>query len=224
MSLLAKDSLLSLREIVQKKQDSSLMRFGEIAKQDKIDSLPTGKRLLPVQDLKELVSAKRSRPNSSVSPTSSSVTTNTPPKKTVKFVLAKNQTYHRHLTPQDLEQAWLSPTDFASIRDAVSTTITAFRSGYELPDTTMRGLEHRALLKVTHERLYKSARYRSLVLEHQRFFVALMGRVNPLLLSKFSQLLSADATQEAIELAELDAQQVLQQQDECNTNETCASE
>ena len=122
MSLAARDSLMSLRDVActgqrrssrhHSKNSASVVTDDE-SNNNMNDSCHRKRRKLPLQDLQERVAAKRRQ----LSPTTTTTTRPTAyTKKTVSFDLHKNQISQRHLTDTDLSEAWMTAADFCDIQ------------------------------------------------------------------------------------------------------------
>jgi hypothetical protein len=155
---------------------------------------------LPMDDLQERVAAKRCKLGISVHQ-----------KKSMTFAMHQNQVYERHLTDEDLSRAWMSPIESDWIKDSICITVATFRGGcFDASQDTIRGLEYRATNAITEKKILKNHHFRKLMLAQQKFFQGMAaGTAHDLMLSKLSQLLSADDVHEAVENAAKDVEAVL---------------
>jgi hypothetical protein len=204
ISLFSKDSLVNLR--AHKRCDDS-------SSHPALHNAPFCSRMLngfqnsrkhgrlPMDDLQERVTAKRCKLGIPVHEQ----------KKTLTFAMHQNQVYERSLTDEDLSRAWMSPIESDWIKDSICLTVATFRRGcLDASQDTIRGLEYRATNAVTEKKILKNRHFRTLMLSQQRFFQSMAaGTAHDLMLSKLSQLLSADDVHEAVEIAAMDAEAVL---------------
>ena len=221
MSLLTKDSLMSLRDVAleglshRSPQSPSFVTDEESNDDDDDAFLNRRKRSkLPLQDLQERVAAKRRRLSLSSS-TCSALSSSYLGKKTVSFDMLQNQISKRHLSDTDLSNAWLTPHDFRCIKKSCSLDIVAFRLGLLTRNHTIRGLEHRALpAAMIKERARRNKSFRTLLLEqqdHYRMLAASGDSHNDMEdgLCALSQALTAPDREEAVQVGACDAKELL---------------
>lgn len=87
----------------------------------------------------------------------------------VRFNLDQNKTYFRHLTVEDLGQAWMSAQDIRETKSNAMATVHRFRSDgiFDKPNDSMRGLESRITPDATKSKVFKCKIFRALIMGRQ---------------------------------------------------------
>lgn len=210
----AKDSLINLR-LGHKRPRPSVSVVSAEDESSKVDgSYHQGKSrtILPIEDLRAQVAAKRQRRccggggASSSSPSPLDAPTGKG-KDFVQFDTSRNVVHEIHNTREDLDNAWMSQQDTDRIRCHNLRAIALFRlgGGTDDDDDCFRGLELHATKELLEKKIKNGRNFTRAILQQQDFLRSMMGKANELMLGRMSAVLSQEDAAEAAQTGEEDA-------------------
>lgn len=200
--MFAQDSLISLRLNRKRTQptftvnktfsSTNLIKPGASSSPNKRSS----NGHLPLDDLKARV-AKRQR-TGSIS------------RKSLRFNMKENKVYHRHLSSEDLGNAWMSEKESEQVKTNVYRTVLSFRNRILNHQTDcIRGLEVHANPNLMRKKVESGKTFVALIIRQQTFLRGVMGNKNgnEQVLGRMSKMLSEDDNKQAHQEASLDEEE-----------------
>jgi hypothetical protein len=177
------DSLINLRMNRKRTQPSDSSANTSFLKKD-----------LPIEDLKAKA-AKRPRKISSGP-------------KTVSFNMLAHEVYHRHLSDEDLSNAWMSEKESDDVKSNAFRTVVAFRRGrMDHQKDCIRGLEVHVNPLMMKKKVKNGETFVGLILRQQNFPLSVTGTQNEQVLGRMSKMLSTEDVKEAQQVAALDEEE-----------------
>jgi hypothetical protein len=177
------DSLINLRMTRKRTQPS-----------DSLANTDFLKKSLPIEDLKAKA-AKRLR-------------TSKLGRKTVSFNMLAHEVHHRHLSDEDLRNAWMSEKESDDVKSNAFRTVVAFRRGHmDHQKDCIRGLEAHVNPSMMKEKVKNGETFVSLILQQQKFPLSVLGTANEQVLGRMSKMLSTEDVKEAQQVAALDEEE-----------------
>jgi hypothetical protein len=152
------------------------------------------KKSLPIEDLKAKA-AKRPRTSSFGG-------------KTVSFNMLAPEVHHRHLSDEDLKNAWMSEKESDDVKSNAFRTVVAFRRGQmDHQKDCIRGLEVHVNPSMMKKKVKNGETFVGLILRQQNFPLSVMGAANEQVLGRMSKMLSTEDVKEAQQVAALDEEE-----------------
>jgi DNA-binding response OmpR family regulator len=153
------------------------------------------KKSLPIEDLKAQAE-KRLRTSSSLGG------------KTVSFNMLAHEVHHRHLSDEDLRNAWMSEKESDDVKSNAFRTVVAFRRGrMDHQKDCIRGLEVHVNPSMMKKKVKNGETCVGLILRQQNFPLSVMGTPNEQVLGRMSKMLSTEDVKEAQQVAALDEEE-----------------
>lgn len=153
------------------------------------------KRSLLIEDLKAKA-AKRSRTSRGLGG------------KTVSFNMLAHEVHHRHLSDEDLRNAWMSERESDDVKSNAFRTVIAFRRGHmDHQKDCIRGLEVHVNPLTMKKKVKNGETFVGLILRQQNFPLSVTGAANEQVLGRMSKMLSTEDVREAQQLAALDEEE-----------------
>jgi hypothetical protein len=177
------DSLINLRMTRKRTQPS-----------DSLANTDFLKKSLPIEDLKAKA-AKRLR-------------TSKLGRKTVSFNMLAHEVHHRHLSDEDLRNAWMSEKESDDVKSNAFRTVVAFRRGHmDHQKDCIRGLEAHVNPSMMKRKVKNGETFVSLILQQQKSPLSVLGTANEQVLGRMSKMLSTEDVKEAQQVAALDEEE-----------------
>jgi hypothetical protein len=153
------------------------------------------KTSLPIEELKAKA-AKRLR------------TSSLSEKKTVSFNMLAHEVHHRHLSDEDLRNAWMSDKESDEVKSNAFRTVVAFRRGHmDHQKDCIRGLEVHVNPSMMKKKVKNGETFIGLILRQQNFPLSVVGTENEQVLGRMSKMLSTEDVKEAQQVAALDEEE-----------------